>query len=81
MKIAMIRLADRLRETCLPARLLLQVHDELVLEVERAALDEVADLTVRTMETAYELSVPLRAEVQAGDNWEEMTPLALSVPA
>jgi DNA polymerase-1 len=81
MKIAMIRVADRLRNEQLPARILLQVHDELVLEVERAALDEVAAAVVRTMETAYELSVPLSTEVQAGDNWDDMVPLALAVRA
>jgi len=75
MKVAMIRLADALRGGALKARLLLQVHDELVLEVDRADLPATTDLVKRTMEGAAELSVPLGVEVGAGENWEELVPV------
>jgi len=77
MKIAMIRVSDRLREQGLRARLLLQVHDELVLEVAEPDLAATARLVCETLEGAYDLTVPLVAEVRYGLNWEEMTPLSV----
>lgn len=76
-KLAMIRLHRRLKDTRLRARLLLQVHDELVLEVDRPDLEATARLVVDTMENAYDLTVPLETEVSFGQNWEELTPLPL----
>ena len=67
----MIQLQAALLQQSLPARLLLQVHDELVLEVEPSALEDVKALVVSTMETAVELSVPLVAETGSGSNWME----------
>jgi DNA polymerase I len=74
-KIAMVRLREALADSPLRAKLLLQVHDELVLEVERADVDATAELVVGTMEAAMELSVPLVAEVRAGDRWDQMVDL------
>lgn len=76
MKIAMIRLHQQLTEAKLPARMLLQVHDELVLEVQRAALPETAALVKCTMEDAADLTVPLEVDMAAGLNWEELEPVA-----
>ncbi|MDQ3096053.1 MAG: DNA polymerase, partial [Actinomycetota bacterium] len=76
MKIAMIRVADKLTASGLRARLLLQVHDELVMEVDRPELDAVCELVKSTMEGAAELRVPLVADVSIGPNWEEMTDMA-----
>ena len=76
MKIAMIQVADRLSVSKLRARLLLQVHDELVLEVDRPELDAVCDLVKSTMEAAADLRVPLVADVSVGPNWEEMSDVA-----
>jgi len=70
-KLAMVQLHRSLGERGLPARLLLQVHDELVLEVAPEALEEVRDLTRRTMEQAVQLRVPLRVETGVGPNWME----------
>ena len=70
-KLAMIQLQAALQQRSMPARLLLQVHDELVLEVEPSALKDVRDLVVSTMEKAVELSVPLVAETGSGSNWME----------
>ncbi len=70
-KKAMIDLDGELQRQALPARLLLQVHDELVLECDPAAEAAVSALVVRTMEQAVTLSVPLVVEIAAGSNWME----------
>ncbi|WP_415398705.1 DNA polymerase I [Synechococcus sp. W4D4] len=70
-KLAMVQLHQRLAESALPARLLLQVHDELVLEAAPEALDQVVTLTRETMERAVTLSVPLVVETGIGPNWME----------
>ena len=70
-KLAMVQLHRSLEERGLPARLLLQVHDELVLEVAPEALEEVRELTRLTMEQAVQLRVPLKVESGVGPNWME----------
>ena len=82
MKIAMIQVDEKLSRSGLRAKLILQVHDELVLEVERADVPATAELVSRTMEEAAVLSVPLETEVRAGPNWDDLVPvseLAVSV--
>jgi DNA polymerase-1 len=71
-KIAMIRLFRALRDRDLGARMLLQVHDELVLEVPEHELNAVITLVRATMEEAYSLDAPLKADVKVGPNWYEM---------
>ncbi|NBO52338.1 MAG: DNA polymerase I [bacterium] len=73
-KIAMIRLASRLTESGLSARLVLQVHDELLLEVPNGEVDAVVPLLVSTMEGALALDVPLTVDVKVGQRWDEMSP-------
>jgi DNA polymerase-1 len=68
-KLAMIRIHRLLGEGGHAARMLLQVHDELVFEVPGPELDAVTALVKREMEAAAELSVPLLVETGAGDNW------------
>ena len=67
----MVRLHHELAERPLAARLLLQVHDELVLEAAPEALEVVRQLTKTTMEGALQLSVPLVVETGEGPNWME----------
>jgi DNA polymerase-1 len=74
-KIAMIRLPERLRAAGLKARVLLQVHDELVLEVPRGEVDLVVPILRETMESALKLDVPLTVDIKVGDDWESMKPL------
>lgn len=72
-KMAMNRLWDELNRRGLGARLLLQVHDELLLEVPDDELDDVKQLVREVMEHVYpELSVPLEVGIGTGRNWEEM---------
>ena len=70
-KLAMVQLHHKLSSDGLPARLLLQVHDELVLEAAPEALEAVLTLTRTTMEHAVELSVPLLVETGVGADWME----------
>ena len=61
----------KLRESGLDARLLLQVHDELLIESDRDCAKEVLDLLKTEMENAAKLSVPLKVEAAIGENWLE----------
>ena len=70
-KKAMVELHHQLLERGLQARLLLQVHDELVLEAAPADLEAAVALTRRVMEEAVALSVPLQVEIGSGPNWME----------
>ena len=74
-KIAMIRVAERVRADGLRARLLLTVHDELLFEVPRAEVEQLAAVVRETMEGALPLTVPLIVDVKVGDDWEGMVPL------
>lgn len=75
-KLAMLRTPAALEGAGLRGRMLLQVHDELVLECPTDEIQESADLVKRVMQEAYELSVPLKADAKKGSNWLEMRPMA-----
>jgi DNA polymerase-1 len=70
-KVAMIRIVKRLREEGRGARLVLQVHDELLLEVPDPEVSKVRDLVREEMCGAYDLDPPLGVEIGVGDNWAE----------
>jgi DNA polymerase-1 len=71
-KLAMLRIDGRIREKKLAARLLLQVHDELIFEVPKEELPVMEDLVRKEMEDAYKLTVPLRVSMETGKSWGEM---------
>jgi DNA polymerase-1 len=75
MKKAMIDFDRALRESGSPAQVLLQVHDELVVEVPRDDVPALVPLVRGAMADAYPLVVPLVVDVKIGDNWQEMTPV------
>jgi DNA polymerase-1 len=75
-KIAMIRLADRLSADGFKARMLLQVHDELLLEVPLDEVDRLGPVLRETMEVALPLDVPLTVDVKVGRDWESMAPVS-----
>lgn len=70
-KRAMITLHRWLNDSGVEARMIMQVHDELVFEVAEAAVAEVQTVVVKQMEAAAELSVPLKVDVGVGENWDE----------
>ncbi len=71
-KIAMINLYKRMPERKLTAKMLLQVHDELVFEAPEAELAALSELVCETMESAYPMDVPLKVETKSGANWGAM---------
>ncbi len=72
MKLAMMEVFHKLSNVSPKSRLLLQVHDELVLEVPDADAKKVARFVAETMDTVYKLKVPIETEVAVGKNWGEM---------
>ena len=70
-KIAMVRVRDRLRREGLESRLILQVHDELILEAPRSEQEEAMRLLKEEMEAAFQMDAPLVAEAKAGRSWYE----------
>ena len=68
-KVAMINVSRALRESGIDARLIMQVHDELIVESSRDCAEMARDILVREMEGAAKLRVPLSAEAGIGDNW------------
>ncbi len=68
-KLAMLRVTEALRRKKLKARMILQVHDELVFEVPKKEVKETSEVVKKAMEEAAKLDVPLVVEVGAGDNW------------
>ena len=75
MKIAMLKIPPALKKAGLSAKMLLQVHDELVLEVPKKEINETAKVVQDTMANAYPMSIPLDTEARAGISWGEMTVL------
>lgn len=70
-KVAMIRIHRRLQEQGCQAKMILQVHDELVFEVPRKEVEPVKELVRQLMESAIELSVPIKVDIGVGPNWLE----------
>lgn len=68
-KIAMIRIADRIEKEKLPLKMILQVHDELVFECPKSQVEFLSLMVKEEMESAMSLSVPLIASVGFGSNW------------
>lgn len=75
MKIAMMQVPEALARQGLSATMLLQVHDELVLECKASEVARTAAVVRQVMEGAFELSVPLKTEARSGVNWGEMSKL------
>ncbi len=72
MKLAMVRIDRRLAEFGDAVTMILQIHDELIFEVDRNVLPDVAASIKHEMEHALELSVPLETTLKTGANWYEV---------
>ena len=72
MKIAMLKIPSALKSANLKAQMLLQVHDELVLECPRGELEAAVRVVKEVMASAYRLDIPLETEARSGQNWGEM---------
>ncbi len=70
-KIAMIRVSDELKRGGYESKLILQVHDELIIDAAVSEKEAVSDLLVKCMADAYPLKVPLKVEVTSGNSWYE----------
>ncbi len=70
-KIAMVRVWNRLREERLDARLILQIHDELIVEASQTDAERASQILTQEMEKAFEMKVPLPADVHIGKDWYE----------
>jgi DNA polymerase-1 len=75
MKIAMLRVPGAVKQAGLSAKMLLQVHDELVLECPIEELKPTANLVSRVMQAAYPLKIPLQTDARSGPNWNDMSPI------
>ncbi len=75
MKIAMLKIPSALKAAGLKGKMLLQVHDELVLECPKNEMEKTAKVVQETMTNAYPLSIPLETEARAGVSWGEMSVL------
>jgi DNA polymerase I len=75
MKMAMLQVPRALVEAGLSSRMLLQVHDELVLECPAEEVQRTAQVVQQAMETVFPLKVPLKTDARSGPNWDEMIPL------
>lgn len=70
-KLAMIDFAKSLKEHNLKSKMIIQVHDELVVEVEKSELEQVKELILKSMELGQPLKVPLLVDINAGESWKE----------
>jgi len=75
LKVAMLRVPTALRAAGLAGQMLLQVHDELVLECPQRELEATSRVTREILQSAYPLRVPLKTDAKAGPNWTDMQPL------
>jgi len=73
-KLAMIDIHKEFKARKLKSEMILQIHDELLFDVEKAELDELTALVRERMENVLKLDVPVKVDVKAGDNWLEMDP-------
>jgi DNA polymerase-1 len=70
-KVAMIRTYEALKKRGLKAKLILQVHDELIIDCPKNELEEVKEIVRDSMENAYKLNVPLTVDVEASYRWSD----------
>ena len=70
-KMAMIKIDEELTKKNLKSKMVMQVHDELVIEVQKEEQDEVKEIVVKAMELNQPLAIPLKVDVNLGRTWQE----------
>jgi DNA polymerase-1 len=70
-KIAMVRINDRMKSEKLLSKMILQVHDELIFEVEMSELERLREMVLFEMSNAVKLNIPLKVDWGTGNNWFE----------
>ena len=70
-KIAMVNVQKRLKKECPNSYLILQVHDELLIDAHQSEKQKAEEILVKEMENAVKLSVPLTVEAECGNSWYE----------
>jgi DNA polymerase-1 len=70
-KIAMVRINDRMKSEKLLSKMILQVHDELIFEVEMSELEKLREMVLFEMSNAVKLDIPLKVDWGTGNNWFE----------
>lgn len=68
-KLAMVNVYNKIKEKGLNSRIILQVHDELILNVPKEEIDVIKDLLKAEMENVLDLSIPLEVDINLGDTW------------
>ncbi|MGB2938684.1 MAG: DNA polymerase I [Candidatus Dormiibacterota bacterium] len=81
MKLAMVAIRRRMGADDMRSQMILQVHDELVFDADKAELDHLGRLVKEEMTGAYELSVPLAVEVKVGPDWSRVEPVEVEAAA
>ena len=71
MKLAMIKVYNRFQKEGITSKILLQVHDEIIVDVKKSELELVKKIIKEEMENVYALDVPLKVEIDTGINWYE----------
>jgi DNA polymerase-1 len=71
-KVAMIRIQNRIEELGLSTKMIMQVHDELVFEIPEEEIPKALPMIQKEMETVTNLSVPLKVSTHTGKNWAEV---------
>ena len=72
LKMAMVKIDREIKNRNLKSRMILQVHDELVFDCFKEEIDEIKNIMTNTMEHICELNVPLKVEIEYGDNWYQL---------
>lgn len=72
MKIAMVSMYNKLKESNYDAKIILQVHDELMIECKKEEAEDVAKMLTECMESAIKMSIPLKVEAEIADNWYDV---------
>ena len=72
LKMAMVKIANEMKKRNLKSKMILQVHDELVFDALKDEKDEIMKLMQEVMENIYELKVPLKVDIEFGDNWYQL---------